>query len=106
MANEVVTIRVTNDDYVLKYLQVKTFNLLSKTQYKVLVEIIKNKVVDTEVRKLISAKLGITIFSLNNTLLTLKRKGLVIHNEASQTYTSRLEVPEEPDTLTFKFVYR
>lgn len=106
MTNEVFTIRVTNDDYILKYIQVRTFNLLSKTQYKVLSEIIKNGIVDTEVRKVISAKLGLTIFSLNNVLLTLKKKGLLVHDESCKTYTTKIEVPKEQGSITFKFIAR
>ena len=106
MDNENVTIRVTEDNYVLKYIQVRTFNLLSATQYNVLAEIVKQSVVDTETRKAIAAKLGITIFSLNNVLLALKNKGLLIHNASTQTYTPKIEVPREPGTITYKFTAR
>lgn len=106
MTNETITLRVVREDYIIKYLQLRTFNLLSPVQYRVLAEIVKHRVVDTESRKEISEKVGITIFSLNNTLLKLKKKGLILHDASTQTYTPRIEVPSEPGSLTFKFTER
>ena len=106
MSNENFTIRVSRDNYVLKYIQLRTFNLLSKTQYKVLAEIIKRNGVNTEVRKDISLRLGITIFSLNNVLLTLKKKGLLVHDPSCQTYTAKIDVPREPGSITYNFMER
>lgn len=103
MMNDNVKITCTRDNYHHKYIQLRTYNLLSKAQYKVLSEIAKRKFVGTEERKEIREKLGMSVHSFNNVLSALKKRGLLVHDESNQMYSSRIEVPEEPGSLTFNF---
>lgn len=103
MNNEEVTIRVTEENYARKYLQLRTYNLLSKTQYDVVAEIAKKGLVGTEERKEIREKLKMSVNSFNNVLHAMKTKGLLVHDEANQMYRVKVLIPPTPGSITFNF---
>lgn len=104
MSNENVNIQVNEDNYIAKYLQVRTWNLLSKTEYKALAEIIKTGTIRTEDRKRIREKLKMSTQSFNNLLGKLDRKRLLTHDEVNRTYSPNIKVPKELGSVTFNFV--
>ena len=106
MSNEVVTIKVTDDDYFLKYIQLRTYNTLSKNQYKVLAELAKRRTIGTKERKEIREEMGISTQSLNNLLSNLKQLNLIYHDPIGQLYHSKIVIPDEPGSITFNFVKR
>jgi len=105
MENE-ITIRVTEHDYAMKYLQLKTASLLTELQYKVLAEIAKREFIGTEERKEIIEQLSISVFYLNNVLASLKKLGVIKHDAQTKRYWSSINVPKIPGKLTFNFEMR
>ncbi len=104
MLNDVVKVPVaTRQEYILRYLKLRTFNILSETQYMVLSEIVKHDLIGCEERKEIRNKLGLSTYSFNNVLSALKKKRLILHDVYARTYRSNVTVPKEPASLVFTF---
>lgn len=67
-----IEIKVKSDELQEAFLRAITKGTLSNREYSILAECCKEKTIDTEVRKNIQKKLGISQFSLNNVLSKFK----------------------------------
>jgi DNA-binding MarR family transcriptional regulator len=101
--NEVINIAVGSDDLVRRYLELRTFYANTEMEYAVWSEIVKRGSIRTAERREIQNLIGLTQHSFNNIINKLKNKDCIRRNSEDNSYYSTMQLPENINTLSFKF---
>lgn len=98
-----VTVKTTKELALHQFIKLRTFNELSNLESQILTQIALCETIGRIERKKIREQLELSQYSLNNILLSLKKKNMVKHDSFARTYTCAFEIPDPIDSLTFNF---
>jgi len=94
-------ITLSKDNYVLDYLKLVTLNVLTPTEYKVLAEICGYESLGRREKVKIRNRLELSVYSLNNIISSLNKKGIIQQNREDKRYKSMIHIPKKVCKVIF-----
>jgi hypothetical protein len=94
-------ILVAKEDFPVEFLRIVTLNDLTPLEYQVLAALSSYVEIGRREKAKARLKLSIGVYSMNNVIGSLKRKGYLQQHDITKQYTTTVHIPETVSRIIF-----
>jgi hypothetical protein len=100
---EVIEIAVRPEDLAEQYIRLVTQNSLTSKEYELLTLCSSFECLGRAEKKIIRDQMNISTFNLNNLISALKKKGYLLYDSSSKTYSLWVHLNRDVQSIEFIF---